>query len=72
MTVHLSDAASLRQLVNDLLAGGCVPATVGEATLEVTHPEAEDPEEARSELLFFLRAWQSAHPEAELTFTVAY
>jgi hypothetical protein len=67
MTVHLSDSARLPDLVDHLLQGGCIPATVGEATVKVIHPDAEDPEEARLELTFFLRAWQSAHPDVELT-----
>ena len=68
MRVHLSDSASLRRLVDDLVASGCIPAAVGGETLEVIHPDASDVEEARTELTFFLRAWQAAHPEVELTY----
>ena len=67
MRVHVSDAASLDALVGDLLRGGCVPARVDEETVELVHPEAGDAKEARTELGFFLRAWQSRHPEVVLT-----
>jgi hypothetical protein len=63
MNVHLSDASYLNQLVEDLLRGGCVSRTLDEETLEVVHPDAETAEEARTELAFFLRAWQSGHPD---------
>lgn len=69
MKVHLSDPSSLPELVDDLLRGGCVLSTVGEGTLEVIHPDAHDAKEARTELGFFLRAWQSAHPQVEVTFS---
>lgn len=68
MKVHISDSLCLPQLVDDLLRGGCVPCAVDERTLEVIHPSAEDATEARTELTFFLRAWQSRHPGVELTY----
>jgi hypothetical protein len=40
---------------------------VGEGTLEVIHPHAHDAKEARTELGFFLRAWQRAHPQVDVT-----
>ena len=67
MKVQVSDPSCLPELVDDLLRGGCVPSTVGERTLEVTHPQAHDAREARTELGFFLRAWQRAHPQVEVT-----
>jgi hypothetical protein len=63
MRVHLSDSSYLFELVSDLLRGGCVSRAVDEATLEVVHPDAETADEARTELTFFLRAWQSRHPD---------
>jgi hypothetical protein len=63
MKVHLSDPRYLFELVNDLLRGGCVSRALDEGTLEVVHPHAETAEEARTELTFFLRAWQSRHPD---------
>ena len=67
LKVHVSDSACLDALVGDLLQGGCVPARVDDETVEVIHPEAADSREARTELGFFLRAWQSRHPEVVLT-----
>jgi hypothetical protein len=63
MKVHLSDSSYLFELVSDLLRAGCVSRTVDEETLEVVHPDAESADEARTELTFFLRAWQSRHPD---------
>jgi hypothetical protein len=67
MRVHVNDSACLDALVGDLLLGGCVPARVDEQTVDVIHPEAADATEARTELGFFLRAWQSRHPGVVLT-----
>ena len=67
MRVHVNDAACVDALVGELLRGGCVPARVDEETVDVIHPDAADAREARTELGFFLRAWQARHPEAVLT-----
>jgi hypothetical protein len=67
MRVRVSDSACVDVLVDDLRRGGCVPARVDEETVEVIHPEAADAREARTELGFFLRAWQSRHPQVVLT-----
>lgn len=66
MKVRVSKSTDLDALVDDLRGSGCVPAKVDEKTVEVIHPEARDAAEARTELTFFLRAWQSRHPEAFL------
>jgi hypothetical protein len=66
MKVHLSDPSYLYELVRDLLRGGCVSRTLDEETLEVVHPDAETAEEARTALTFFLRAWQSRHPDVDV------
>lgn len=66
MKVHVSDSSYLSQLVRDLFLGGCVPRTVDEQTLEVVHPEASTKDEARTELTFFLRAWQSKYPDVDV------
>jgi hypothetical protein len=71
MRVHVSDSGCLDALVGDLLRGGCVPARVDKETVDVIHPEAADETEARSELGFFLRAWQSRHPEVVLSIRYA-
>jgi hypothetical protein len=68
MRVHLNDTSLLGLLVEDLLRGGCIPSVAEEGALDVVQPDARDAREARLELTFFLRAWQSRHPEVELTF----
>jgi hypothetical protein len=68
MRVHLSDTSLLGRLAEDLRRGGCVPSAAGEGALDVIQPDARDAREARLELTFYLRAWQSRHPEVELRF----
>jgi hypothetical protein len=67
MRIHLSDSAWLSTLIDDLVRGGCVPSKVDDETVDVIHPYARDAREARTELAFFLRAWQSKHPGVELS-----
>jgi hypothetical protein len=67
MRVHLSDSSLLGALTEDLLRGGCVPSAAGDGALDVIQPDARDAREARLELTFFLRAWQSRHPEVEVS-----
>ena len=69
MNVHVSDSSCLPDLVDDLVDGGCIPAAVNDETVAVAHPLARDAKEARMEIAFFLRAWQSAHPHVEVTFS---
>lgn len=69
MRVHLSDSSCLGTLVEDLLRGGCVPARVADDTVEVIHLDAADAREARTELGFFLRAWQARHPDVVVRIT---
>jgi hypothetical protein len=66
MKVHVSDSSYVRELVDDLLRGGCMPRTVDQGTLEVVYPEADSADQARTELTYFLRAWQSAHPDVDV------
>jgi hypothetical protein len=66
MRIQLSDSAWLSTLIDDLVRGGCVPSKVDDETVEVIHPHAANLREARTELTFFLRAWQSRHPEVQL------
>jgi hypothetical protein len=68
MRVHLSDSSLLARLADDLRRGGCVPSKADDAALDVIQPDARDAREARLELTFYLRAWQSRHPEVELRF----
>jgi hypothetical protein len=66
MTVQLSDASYLEELAAALLRGDCLPTRTGPDTLAVAHPWARDENEARTEVLFFLRAWQARHPNVEV------
>jgi hypothetical protein len=66
MTVHVSDSSYLAELVEDLLRGGCVPCTLDDETLLVVYPDADSTDEARTELTFFLRAWQARHPDVDV------
>ena len=66
MKVHVNDSEYLDELVEDLARGGCVPRTLDDETVEVVHPDASTPDEARTELTFFLRAWQSRHPQVDV------
>jgi hypothetical protein len=66
MRIHLSDSNWLGTLIDDLVRGGCVPSRVDDETVDVIHPQARNAREARTELTFFLRAWQSRHPGVEL------
>jgi hypothetical protein len=66
MKVRVSDSSCGVELVYDLLRGGCVPRAVDDETLEVVHPAAGTVDEARTELLYFLRAWQSKHPDVDV------
>lgn len=44
-----------------------MPARVDAETVHVIYPDAADAREALTELTFFLRAWQSSHPEVVVT-----
>lgn len=66
MRVQLSDATYLEELAVALLQGDCLPTPTGRDTLAVVHPWARDENEARTEMLFFLRAWQARHPHIEV------
>jgi hypothetical protein len=66
MRVQLSDPAYLDELAAALLQGDCLPTPTGHDTLAVAHPWARDENEARTEMLFFLRAWEARHPHIEV------
>jgi hypothetical protein len=59
------------ELLDDLLASlrrnDCFASRTGSRTCVVEHPAAVDDAEARVEIAFFLRAWQSQHPDAVAT-----
>jgi hypothetical protein len=62
MRIQLSDASYVHDLASALLHGDCLATPAGHDTLTVMHPSARDDDEAHTEVLFFLRAWQEAHP----------
>jgi len=66
MRVRLSDPSHAHALALALARGDCVVTPAGLDTLTVVHPSARDEDEARSELVFFLRAWQARHPEVSV------
>ena len=65
MRIRLSHPNYLLELTQALLAGNCLSLRVSSDTLEVLHADAIDPVEAKQTLVFFLRAWQMAHPHVE-------
>jgi hypothetical protein len=67
MKVHVTDSACIGELIHDLLRAGCVPARLDAETLVVVYPDAHDAKQARTELEFFLRAWQVGHPQVGVT-----
>lgn len=69
MTVEITRAELLTDLVETLSRSGC-PATRTAATrCRVRHPAATSDVEAWVEVAFFLRAWQLAHPGVAATLT---
>jgi hypothetical protein len=63
MRIRLSHPDYLIDLAQALLAGDCLSYRVSSDTLEVLHADASDDAEAERALIFFLRAWQMAHPQ---------
>jgi hypothetical protein len=57
VTVHLSGADLVDDLVDALRLGGCLAWRTGLRTCRVEHVAALDEQEARVEVAFFLRAW---------------
>jgi hypothetical protein len=64
--ILLSDAAVLNDLVEYLTAEGCVVEQVGPNLVEASRLSSVRHDQARVELELFLRAWQQAHPGAEV------
>ncbi len=62
--VRLTRPELAGELADALSAGDCLCAQVGPQTLVVLHRAAANEAEARTELGFFLRAWQLGHADA--------
>jgi hypothetical protein len=70
MTVEITRADLLADLMETFSRSGC-PATPTAATrCHVRHPAASSDREAWLEVAFFLRAWQLAHPGIAATLTM--
>ena len=62
LAVRISQPALLDELVLALVRHGCVAHRVGTDSCRVVHVHAQDADEARRELEFFIGAWQLQHP----------
>jgi hypothetical protein len=66
MKIRISEPRLMRDLVDSLVRSRCVVALLDPATCDVRCPDAYDEREARVELSFFLRSWQSTHPNVRV------
>ena len=64
MRIRVSEPRLLPDLLSHLLRNDCVAHPVNATTCAVEHLQASDYDEARVEMLFFLRAWQARHEAA--------
>jgi hypothetical protein len=69
LTVHLNRAECVEDLVVALRRTGCRAHQTGPTACRVVHASALDEQEARVEVAFFLRAWESAQPDARASLT---
>jgi hypothetical protein len=65
LTVHLNRSDLVDELVSSFRRNGCAARRVGDRACRVVHMAARDESEARTEVAFFLRAWQGRYPQAE-------
>ena len=65
VTVNLSGADLVDDLVDALKLGGCLAWRTGPRTCRVEHVAALDEKEARVEVAFFLRAWGARRDGAQ-------
>lgn len=61
LTVYISDAELVEDLVASFRLGGCAASRTGARSCSVDHASAVDEREARIEVAFFLRAWRTRH-----------
>ena len=62
LTVHLNRSDLVDDLIAAFRSSGCGASRVGLRACAVEHRTAHDEDEARVEITFFVRAWQSRHP----------
>jgi len=65
LTVHVTPAELVDDLVGWFRRSGCTAERTGPWTCAVEHAEAVDEQEARVEVTFFLRAWGARHDRAQ-------
>jgi hypothetical protein len=65
LTVKLSRADLVDELVASFRRSGCAARRIGSFTCRVVHTAARDDQEAWTEVTFFLRAWKGRHPGLE-------
>ena len=68
MRIYVTDPIQREELHAALLAAQCLSVAVRDDALEVSHPAAHEAKEELIELTFFVRAWQAAHPGAQIRF----
>jgi hypothetical protein len=69
LNVRIGDPALLPGLISALSSNDCIAQRVGSDACRVVHVFAGHAEEALSELVFFVRAWQLAHPDVWVVVT---
>jgi hypothetical protein len=67
--VRIGEPVLLPELVAALVRNGCIAQQVDRDACRVVHVFAGHAEEARRELVFFVRAWQLGHPEVSAVVT---
>jgi len=65
LTVNVNRPELVNDLVHALQRSGCRVRRTGPWSCAVEHLEAMDEDEARVEVTFFLRAWQTRHTCAQ-------
>jgi hypothetical protein len=65
VTVHLSRADLVDDLVDAFRHGGCLAWRTGPRTCRVEHAAAQNEHEAWVEVTFFLRAWRARRERAQ-------
>jgi hypothetical protein len=66
--VTVSIGALLPELIDSLRNAGCFAAQLSDHTCAVRYPRAVDERELRSEVEFFVRAWQLSRPWVAVAF----
>jgi hypothetical protein len=65
--LEIQKPSLLPELVERLIANGCVTRTIDEHVCHVVHPDACDAAEEWQEVHFFLRAWTAKNGGVEVT-----